>query len=411
MQDRGDQVAGIAITFLILTWLTVGLRCYVRTVLVKAFGLDDKVMVVTLCFFTAYLACQLGGAVHGTGQHRENITDENAQIALKYWFFCEVFYTITTSIFKIAIGLFLLRITIVPIHIWIIRFIMAVAAVVGVAYTLLVIFQCKPISYWWDLDPTHTGTCLSASLVMNFTYVVSALNSFADWTFGILPIFVVKDLQMKRRVKVIVSGIIGLAAIGSTATIIRLPYTSTLKPYKGDFLYRTTDFAIWTTVELGIGITAGCIATLKPLFKAALGSTGQNSGMPWSKTPKGFQSKTGGSTYGTQQMLDNLRPAAERTVCTTTVTGGRGSSSDEENMLDRGVPEERWESGIRKGITTTVTTEVAPDKSLSHSNSKRGGSSSAPTSNKRRSFSLGGDSNSTMDEEYKKPVGTFNPFQ
>lgn len=233
MQDRGGQVAGIAITFLVLTWLTVGLRCYVRlvaavpqsfhclrrtnanirTALVKGFGLDDKVMVVTLAFFTAYLACQLGGAVHGTGQRREHLTDEAAQTALRYWFFCEIFYTITTSIFKIAIGLFLLRITIVRVHIWIIRFIMAVSAVVGIAYTLLVILQCKPISYWWDLNPNHTGTCLSASLVMNATYVVSALNSFADWTFGLLPIFVVKDLQMKRRVKIIVSAIIGLAAM------------------------------------------------------------------------------------------------------------------------------------------------------------------------------------------------------
>lgn len=179
----------------------------------KAFGLDDKVMVATLFFFTAYLACQLGGAVHGTGQHRDQLTDESAQTALRYWFFCEVFYTISTSILKIAVGLFLLRITIVPYHVWIIRTIMLVAAFVGVAYTLLVIFQCKPISYWWDLNPDHTGTCLSASMVMNFTYIVSALNSFADWTFGTLPIFIVKDLQMKKRVKILVSSIIGLAAM------------------------------------------------------------------------------------------------------------------------------------------------------------------------------------------------------
>jgi hypothetical protein len=233
MQDRGGQIAAVAITFLILSWVTVGLRCYVRlvsavpqsfhclkwanqnirTFLVKGFGLDDKMMVVTLFFFTAYLACQLGGAIHGSGAHREHLTDEQAQTALRFWFFCEVFYTISTSIFKIAVGLFLLRITIVPLHIWIIRFIMAVAAFVGVAYTLLVLFQCRPMSFWWDLDPNHTGTCLSASLVMYFTYCVSALNSVADWTFGLLPIFVVKDLQMKRRVKVIVSGIIGLAAM------------------------------------------------------------------------------------------------------------------------------------------------------------------------------------------------------
>jgi hypothetical protein len=181
--------------------------------MIKAFGLDDKAMVATSCFFTAYLACQFGGAVHGTGQHRQNITDSNAQTALRYWFFCEVFYTVTTSVLKIAIGLFFLRITIAPVHIWITRVIMAVAAVVGAVYTLLVVFQCKPISYWWDLDATHTGTCLSASLVMDFTYVVSVLNSLADWTFGLLPIFIVKDLQIKKRVKVAISTIIGLAAM------------------------------------------------------------------------------------------------------------------------------------------------------------------------------------------------------
>lgn len=184
-----------------------------RIIIVQGFGLDDKVMVITLCFFTAYLLCQLGGAAHGIGQHREAITDADAQIALRFWFFCEIFYTISTSILKIAVGFFLLRITIIPIHVWIIRVIMAVSAVVGVAYASLVIFQCKPISFWWDLDPNHTGTCLSTTLVTNTTYAVSALNSFADWTFGILPIFIVKDLQMKRRVKVVVASVIALAAM------------------------------------------------------------------------------------------------------------------------------------------------------------------------------------------------------
>jgi hypothetical protein len=181
--------------------------------MVKSFGLDDQAMLLTLFLFTAYLICQIGGAVHGTGSHRANMTEENATKAFRFWFFCEVFYTMATSMLKIAVGLFLLRITIVPIHIWIIRIIMMVAAFLGVAYTLLVIFQCRPVSFWWDLSPEQNGTCLSASLVMIFTFVVSGLNSFADWTFGILPIFIVKDLQMKKRAKILVSSIIGLAAM------------------------------------------------------------------------------------------------------------------------------------------------------------------------------------------------------
>ncbi|KAF7441427.1 Integral membrane protein [Pyrenophora tritici-repentis] len=160
---------------------------------------------------------------------------------------------------------------------------MVVSAIVGVAYTSVVIFQCKPISYWWDLDTNHTGTCLSSTLVMNFTFVVSGLNSFADWVFAVLPVLIVKDLQMKKRMKFVVAGVIALAAIGCTATIARLPYTRTLKGYKGDFLYRTTDFAIWSTVEVGLGITAGSIATLRPLLKQAFEITRSASAMPWSK--------------------------------------------------------------------------------------------------------------------------------
>lgn len=134
--------------------------------------------------------------------------------------------------------------------------------------------------------------------------------------------------------------------------------------------------------------------------------------MPWSKTPKGL-SKTGGS-YGTQQALDDLRPAGERTVRTTTVTGGRGSSSDEENFLDTAVPEERWEeSGIRKGVTTTVTsTEVRSTKSEAKVSGGYVNTYETSKADKRRSFSVGQGSSSTLDdEEGRKPVGTFNPFQ
>jgi hypothetical protein len=34
-EERGGQIAGVAITFLFLSWLTVGLRCYVRYVPLK----------------------------------------------------------------------------------------------------------------------------------------------------------------------------------------------------------------------------------------------------------------------------------------------------------------------------------------------------------------------------------------
>jgi len=323
--------------------------------MVKGFGIDDHCMVVTLLFFTGYLASQIGGAVHGTGVRREKLSDEQAQTALHFWFFCEIFYTLSTCMLKIAVGFFLLRITVAPMHIWLIRFIMVVSAIVGVAYTSVVIFQCKPISFWWDLNPNHTGTCLSGTLVMNFTFVVSGLNAFADWVFAMLPVLIVKDLHMKKRMKVVVAGVIALAAIGSTATIIRLPYTTSLKGYKGDFLYRTTDFAIWSTVEVGLGITAGSIATLRPLMKQALEITRSASALPWSKPSQGSQPLQSG------HQLSTVKPSIKKSITITTSRARRESaSSDEEIFLgDKSLPSESWQQqqGLPGYVTSTVLDE------------------------------------------------------
>lgn len=55
----------------------------------------------------------------------------------------------------------------------------------------------------------------------------------------------------------------------STATIVRIPYVHDLAN-KADFLYATTDVAIWSTSETGIGIIASSLATLRPLLRTFL---------------------------------------------------------------------------------------------------------------------------------------------
>jgi hypothetical protein len=58
----------------------------------------------------------------------------------------------------------------------------------------------------------------------------------------------------------------------SIATIIRIPYVHTLGNEQ-NFLYATTDVAIWSCSETGLAITAACGAVLRPLFREALASS------------------------------------------------------------------------------------------------------------------------------------------
>src|ERR1700761_8704457 len=101
------------------------------------------------------------------------------------------------------------------------------------------------------------------------TYAQSAISIATDWTYGILPIFIVWNLHMSKQKRVSLAFVLGLGAIASLATIIRVPYVVTLTQ-TSDFLYATVNVAIWSTVEPGVGITGVCMATLRPLFKSCL---------------------------------------------------------------------------------------------------------------------------------------------
>ena len=54
---------------------------------------------------------------------------------------------------------------------------------------------------------------------------------------------------------------------------MKLTYISTFGLY-GDFLYDSADLSIWSSTEMNVGILAGSIPCLKPLFRALLEKSG-----------------------------------------------------------------------------------------------------------------------------------------
>jgi hypothetical protein len=121
------------------------------------------------------------------------------------------------------------------------------------------------VNTFWNIHPANEK-CLPEGPTLGITYALAAVNAAADWAFGTLPIFIVWDLKMELKTKFLVAGILAFAAIGSVGTIVRMFYLHTLMNGP-DFLYATTDVALWSTIEPGIGITAGSIACLRPLFR------------------------------------------------------------------------------------------------------------------------------------------------
>ncbi|KAL2061868.1 hypothetical protein VTL71DRAFT_7246 [Oculimacula yallundae] len=311
-ENRGPEVAGVAGLFLALATIGIALRCYCRAYIVKQFGWDDIMAVVAWFFFVFFCSFVFTGVKYGTGQHAKNIPIEQIPVGLKWWWACEPVYVLSNMALKLSIGIMLYRIAVSKIHRGIIWTVMIVHTVYGAFFFFLFVFQCRPSAYFWTQYTGGKGSCIDPVITVDATYGYSAISCWADWTMAILPVFLIWNLQMNIRTKISVAMILSMGAIASTATIVRIPYVKGLAN-QADFLYATTDVAIWSTVETGIGIAASSCATLRPLFRnfflrsrlmggSSTQGAGKSSPWPGSGAHKYMRSKSrgegGGEAFG-----------------------------------------------------------------------------------------------------------------
>ncbi|KAJ5926112.1 hypothetical protein N7516_007885 [Penicillium verrucosum] len=268
--DDSHNIAILTVTsvFFGISLVSVMLRCFVRTQVVRAWGWDDGTMVIAMALNTAFALCGIFGCKYGFGREMGYfiLHPDDLHRAMLCWWLGQQFYVLTCVVAKISIIIALLRITISRVHAYILYAAMALATVIGLLFFFFTIFQCSPVDYFWNrAQPNAHGSCISKNLLMSIAYLYSAGAAITDLTIGFLPVALIWDLHMNRRTKVAVVAVLGIGCIASAAVIIRIPYIPTYK--SPDFLYTTYQLSIWSNIEAGIGITAGCLITLRPLVR------------------------------------------------------------------------------------------------------------------------------------------------
>jgi hypothetical protein len=132
---------------------------------------------------------------------------------VKWWWACEPVYVLANMALKFSIGIFLLRIAVARIHRVIIWTTIGVVEIYGAFYFFLFVLQCRPSAYFWTQYTGGKGTCINPKITVDATYAYSAVSCIADWTLGIIPIFLVWNLRMQRRMKYTVAMILGVGAM------------------------------------------------------------------------------------------------------------------------------------------------------------------------------------------------------
>ncbi|KAH8651412.1 hypothetical protein BX600DRAFT_102377 [Xylariales sp. PMI_506] len=334
-ETRGPQISAIAWTFLILSTVASLLRVYCRAWVIKAFAADDWLAIVAQFLFIIFCSYELTGVRYGTGQHLANLSSEAIPKAMQMWWTCEPLYVLSNMAIKASIAIFLLRICVQKIHKMIIWVVIGITEVYSLFFFLLFVLQCRPTNLFWlryTSDPP-SGSCLDASVVSNAFYAYSAISCLTDWTYSVLPIFLVAKLQMDTKVKISVVLILAAGCIASSATIVRFPYLYSLTDIT-DFLYSTSDVAIWSTVETGLGITAAGVATLRPLLRAVFG--GSSAPGYGASTSRRQWHRTGSNHPEDENAFDLHDTTGKRLGVTTVIDYGKnGQPVDLERQKDK----------------------------------------------------------------------------
>lgn len=186
------------------------------------------------------------------------------------------------------------------------------------------IFQCKPVAAAWG----EPGDCTSGqTVILRVSYFVSAANIFTDVTTTLIPVFLLRHLQMPAKRKALLMGILSLGAVASVATTIRISYTwaylkehdrlcafsiifiTSLNVYNRltiHFIVEIGKIVLLTVLECDLGIIAGSMPMLRPLFRS-LDSSYSNSGAvtPGRSTDINLVTIGGSSSRRTHQKLTN----------------------------------------------------------------------------------------------------------
>ncbi|KAK8092001.1 hypothetical protein PG997_002362 [Apiospora hydei] len=361
--NRGPELQAVCIALLALAVTTVALRCYTRVFILRAFGLDDGVMVFATVSFVLFTSSALTGVHYGTGRHHKDLAKLDIQEAMKYWWFCYIWYCITMIASKISIGIFLLRITVVKVHKWIIYVVLFLSVITGVVFFFVTLLQCQPLYYFWDKD--NPGTCVSPSIIAALTYLYSAFSVLCDFTFALLPLHMIMGLQMRKSIKYSLVPILGMACVASIAVVVRFVFVHTFE--EPDFLWATVDIAIWSDVEQGLAICAGCLATLQPLIKR----TAQSVGL-WSihTGPGASASGLPPQTIGSMDRHKASRARAARENGNFTLATFQRVSEDDEEDLDLEGNHRRGGGGESKSGVTCGTPNTGGDGNDGNDDSK-----------------------------------------
>ncbi|PQE28883.1 integral membrane protein [Rutstroemia sp. NJR-2017a BBW] len=266
----GHQLTVAAIAFIPLNIIFVAIRFFSRHLTKAPLGLDDILIIpgLILCVTLSILALciiQYGGV----GYHIAAVaaTDPKKIVVWsKILFSTPMIYAWAITFPKLSILAMFLRIFTQRYHRITVTVIASILIASAIATTLVSIFECKPVAFFWD-KTIPNGRCPVNST--KFYLWASLPNIITDVMMLILPQPSIWKLHTSRSVKLGISftfftGTV-LTVSGLIASILRFSQFAQTNPF-ADGTWASVPLERYTIMEPSMYLLASCLPSTRPLF-------------------------------------------------------------------------------------------------------------------------------------------------
>ncbi|KAI5776376.1 phosphatidylserine decarboxylase [Geopyxis carbonaria] len=251
--------------------VTVLLRLYVRSLVIKAVGADDYSIIVAIMFTTVSMGCFIGKGYVGMGKHIEVVSPPDLVKFMHITFFQSQSFVLAICFIKVSVAFLLMRLAALTKYK---RFLWGIIAFM-IAFTLAcegtLIFNCWPIAGAWDPAVALKGHCYSLKTFGQIGMFNTCINVITDVLFATLPVPLIWALKMNRRAKVSLIMILGMGYFAVAAGLVKGIKQANFLDIKDPTYWE--EIQVWGFIQIAVGIIAACFPTLRPIFKFVIDRT------------------------------------------------------------------------------------------------------------------------------------------
>ncbi|KAF1950702.1 hypothetical protein CC80DRAFT_539442 [Byssothecium circinans] len=248
-------------------------RVYSRVILIGSWEREDTALVLAWVLALANSIMQYVQVDLGAGQHLSwMLAHEPSDLVAsqKFAYVSQLLVLGALALPKLSICLTYLRIFCPSNDDWgrrAIKGLIVVLLVPLIPFFWLSIFQCKPISAYWD-EGRPASKCYED---ISGLYANGALNVFVDMALIVIVLPRVLQLHLNLRQKWMLVGIVTLGFLAAIAGAVRVTRVgTTVTKANFDATWDMYDISTWTSIEIYVSLICASAPGCKPLVSKLL---------------------------------------------------------------------------------------------------------------------------------------------